>query len=260
MMDRNHEQALRLEAGGYMQPANRPNCANCLHNQRGAYHQASHCQRHDAPVASQGLCSSHAPAASATIRPLKANRATGRGDPHINVALQLAARDDGITSKDFALATGASDKYASTRLRRIADRGALWPAKALPAPTHWFLTEERAAQWLRHKGRALSGIAAQDRRNSGSRAKTAKGEPKPGHLLLAKPKAGKPAAVNGNTTGHKPAGEATNPNNVQPQYGRHYTHDVRIQCAPGEQPYGAGFAAALPGINPITNQPWERRA
>jgi hypothetical protein len=258
MMDRTHAQAMRLEAGGYMQPANRPNCANCTSSQRGAHHQAAHCSRHDAPVAAQGLCSSHTPDATATIRPLIASRNVGRPDRDIKIALQLAARDDGITSSDFAQATGAAVKYASTRLRRIAERGALWPAKALPAPTHWFLTEERAAQWLNHKGRALSGLAAQDRRSCAG--KRPKREPKPGIELLAKPKASKPATVSGNTTGHKPAGQATNPNNVQPTYGRHYTHDVRRQCAPGEQPYGAGFAAALPGIDPLTGQAWERRA
>lgn len=36
-----------------------------------------------------------------------------------------------------------------------------------------------------------------------------------------------------------------------------YTHDARIQCAPGERPYGAGFAAAGPGRNIETGRAWE---
>lgn len=34
------------------------------------------------------------------------------------------------------------------------------------------------------------------------------------------------------------------------------THDTRYQCAPGEQPWGAGFAAAGPGIDIETGRPW----
>lgn len=40
--------------------------------------------------------------------------------------------------------------------------------------------------------------------------------------------------------------------------GTRYTHDPRYQCAPGEQPCGAGFAAAGPGIDITTGRPWSR--
>ena len=38
--------------------------------------------------------------------------------------------------------------------------------------------------------------------------------------------------------------------------GPSYTHDPRIQCAPGEQPFGAGFAAAGPGVDIETGMAW----
>lgn len=38
--------------------------------------------------------------------------------------------------------------------------------------------------------------------------------------------------------------------------GPSYTHDHRNQCAPGEQPYGAGFAAAGVGVDVLTGQGW----
>ena len=37
------------------------------------------------------------------------------------------------------------------------------------------------------------------------------------------------------------------------------THDARVQCAPGAQPFGAGFAAAGIGHDIQTGRPWRRR-
>lgn len=39
-------------------------------------------------------------------------------------------------------------------------------------------------------------------------------------------------------------------------HGPSWTHDPRYQCAPGEQPYGAGFVAAGIGRCAITGKPW----
>lgn len=39
-------------------------------------------------------------------------------------------------------------------------------------------------------------------------------------------------------------------------YGPSYTHDPRHQCAPGEQPFGAGFSAVGIGRDLNTGRPW----
>lgn len=39
--------------------------------------------------------------------------------------------------------------------------------------------------------------------------------------------------------------------------GPSWSHDPRFQCAPGEQPYGAGFAAVKPGFDITTGRPWQ---
>ena len=46
------------------------------------------------------------------------------------------------------------------------------------------------------------------------------------------------------------------PPHVKVQRGPSYTHDSRIQCAPGAQPFGAGFAAAGPGVDIETGKGW----
>ena len=57
--------------------------------------------------------------------------------------------------------------------------------------------------------------------------------------------AAKPAAV-----------EPVIPAGVKVQRGPSWTHDPRVQCGPGEQPYGAGFAAAGPGRDVTTGRAW----
>lgn len=39
--------------------------------------------------------------------------------------------------------------------------------------------------------------------------------------------------------------------------GPSWTHDPRFTCAPGEQPFGAGFAAVKPGFDITTGRPWQ---
>lgn len=48
------------------------------------------------------------------------------------------------------------------------------------------------------------------------------------------------------------------PPDVQVEVGPAFTHDHRVQCAPNEQPFGAGFAAAGPGIDITTGRGWGR--
>lgn len=46
------------------------------------------------------------------------------------------------------------------------------------------------------------------------------------------------------------------PDGLQVQRGPSWTHDPRFTCAPGEQPFGAGFAAAGPGRDITTGKAW----
>ena len=265
MMNRNSAETARLEAAGYMQPGHRPRCGNCKDRQHDAAdtkQTASLCTRHYAQVARDGLCGFFVPAEGAKVGAIVASRRgrSGRVDVHKDLLLMMAARPDGITNGQLADAANISSKAAGTKLGAYTKRLMLFAAKG--KPTRWFATQQAADAWLAGPGKAELEQAARqaEQMRATKPLKAAKGEPKPGHTLLAKPKPGLDPTVKGNTTGHKPTGAATNPNNVQPQYGRHYTHDTRVQCAPDEQPYGAGFAASQPGINPMTNQPWEARA
>jgi hypothetical protein len=48
----------------------------------------------------------------------------------------------------------------------------------------------------------------------------------------------------------------TIPAGLKVQYGPSYTHDPRVQCAPNEKPFGAGFSALPIGYSPVTGRPW----
>lgn len=50
--------------------------------------------------------------------------------------------------------------------------------------------------------------------------------------------------------------EAVIPEGLQVKRGPSWTHDPRFQCAPGVQPFGAGFAAVKPGFDITTGRPW----
>lgn len=53
-----------------------------------------------------------------------------------------------------------------------------------------------------------------------------------------------------------PQGEAITPPGLKPTRGPSFTHDTRYQCAPGESPFGAGFAAVGIGRSPLTGKAW----
>lgn len=66
--------------------------------------------------------------------------------------------------------------------------------------------------------------------------------------------------ANTTPTQRKPRVEVITPKSVVPQVLAGYTHDDRVQCAPGARPYGAGFAAAGAGIDMTTGRPWGQPA
>ena len=54
----------------------------------------------------------------------------------------------------------------------------------------------------------------------------------------------------------KPEGDAIVPQGIKPLRGPSFTHDTRYQCAPGEIPFGAGFAAVGIWRSPLTGKAW----
>lgn len=53
-----------------------------------------------------------------------------------------------------------------------------------------------------------------------------------------------------------PDGPAITPRGIKVQYGPSHPYDDRYQVDPASRPFGAGFAAAKPGIDITTGKPW----
>jgi len=73
---------------------------------------------------------------------------------------------------------------------------------------------------------------------------------------IAKPRGSRQINLPGSRRPHAPKGEAVNPAGVKVTKMRSWTHDPRFQCAPGEQPYGAGFSAVGVGCDVVTGMEW----
>lgn len=54
----------------------------------------------------------------------------------------------------------------------------------------------------------------------------------------------------------RPVGAENRPAGLRPSTAFNWSHDPRYQCAPGEQPYGAGFAAVGIGRSVLTGKAW----
>ena len=81
---------------------------------------------------------------------------------------------------------------------------------------------------------------------------------KPGKMAAAilADRAALPAPVSVPADAGRPRGPALVPTTVVPQHGIAAGYDPRYQCAPGERPHGAGFAAAGIGRDVATGLPW----
>jgi len=146
----------------------------------------------------------------------------------------------GITNELVQSASGRTSTRVGTALAKLAHGGRLVAAKVPGHLTHWFANDELAQRWM-----ATTPPAANRSPTERQRPPVWRTEPAPVELA--------PAADTRDTPPVVPAHVAVDRRPT-------VTHDPRYQCAPGERPYGAGFAAAGIGRDVTTGQPWGRRA
>lgn len=70
----------------------------------------------------------------------------------VAIAVSLAKRQNGMSSKDFRAATGIAANCAGTRIATMAKRGRLHRASAVGHMLRWFDTQERAHAWVMANG------------------------------------------------------------------------------------------------------------
>lgn len=134
---------------------------------------------------------------------------------------------DGAETVDVATAMGSTGNGAKSALRWLESHGMAWRVK----PTghtrdRWFGDETMARVWLSRYVPPAMVLRA----------------PKPNRFTATR--RGLPAPVSVPHRPYAPVGEAHVPAHIVPAVGVASGHDPRYQCAPGEQPFGAGFAAA----------------
>lgn len=66
----------------------------------------------------------------------------------VAIAVSLAKRQNGMSSKDFRAATGIASNCAGTRIAAMAKSGRLHRASAIGHMLRWFDTAERANAWV----------------------------------------------------------------------------------------------------------------
>lgn len=137
---------------------------------------------------------------------------------------------------------------ASSALAAMTRTGEIWAAKVPGSLTHWFASAELAARW---RGRPLAGPAAPAGAPRMQEPTDAQNAPQ-----VRRQQPVVRIAHRADTTD----APTTVPPGVVLQRVHAPRHDPRYQCAPGERPHGAGFAAAGIGRDVTTGQPWAQRA
>lgn len=152
----------------------------------------------------------------------------------ISLALvRLAGRADGVDASEVAQTGLCDGKTASTRLGALVRAGYLHRGKVLGVSARYFAAEAAAQAWEQR--------AREVRHASACRPLS--------------PPSGKPTRVP-----HRPATPPALPaverDGVRVTRGPAWTHDPRYQVAPGDRPFGAGFAAVGVGRNVETGKAW----
>ena len=146
----------------------------------------------------------------------------------------------GITNKLLQSASQRTSTHVGTVLAKLAKSGRLVVAKVPGHLAHWFANDELAQRWM-------AATPPVPKADPTPRQRPPVWRTVPAPVTLA------PAADTRDTPVIHPA-------HVPVQRGPGELYDPRYQCAPGEQPAGAGFAAAGVGRDVITGDAWGPRA
>ena len=166
-----------------------------------------------------------------------------------NTIKALATYPGGVETATLAPGLGITSEAVSAILCKAAKKGLAWPIRSVGANNRsiWFLTDANRTAWLAGHPDVDPALAHKAPR-AGSK-----------QPAVRKPRAvAKRGVAAGVTITKVPRSmvEATNPNGVKVQVCASPTHDCRVQCAPGEQPFGAGFAAVGIGHDLQTGNVW----
>ncbi len=146
----------------------------------------------------------------------------------------------GITNVLLQSASQRTCTHVGTVLSKMTHNGALVPAKVPGHAVHWFANTELAQRWIASTPPVPKADPTQRQHPPVWRSVHAP-------VTLA------PSADTRDTP-------VTHPAHVRVQRGPGELYDPRYQCAPGERPYGAGFAAAGIGRDVTTGQQWGQQA
>jgi len=160
--------------------------------------------------------------------------------PTQEVARRLAVERGhlGVTNSLLQHAANVGSTPAGTALWKMAISGELHGVQVPGVPKHWFANAELAQRW-----QARPTVAP----------KAAAVKPKPKPAVLAR---GRPAPVVIGAPANTIDKPARVPASVTFEICPSPTHDARYHCAPGEQPFGAGFAQAGIGRDAVTGMAW----
>lgn len=148
---------------------------------------------------------------------------------------------------------------ASSALAAMTRAGEIWAAKAPGSLTHWFASAELAARW-RGRPRQQAQTLTQPGQHPRQRMPGAPRMQEPTDAQNAPQVRRQQPVVRIAHRADTTDAPTTVPPGVVLQRVHAPRHDPRYQCAPGERPHGAGFAAAGIGRDVTTGQPWAQRA
>ena len=174
--------------------------------------------------------------------------------PITTAAMQMVVERGhlGITNNMLQQATGRCSNTVGTVLAKLTHRGRLAVGRLATHPHHWFANQELAQRWMSTTPPLVKPIPAPRQRILHRQPRTAAQNPRLTRQHGAPVVLGRAPDT---TDDHVvvPAGLAI-------QRLATPTHDARYQCAPGERPHGAGFAAAGIGRDVTTGQQWGQQA